>query len=120
MNFGEFSNDGKAQQPLPPALKDHESELYEFQVYCNNLMLKILTLFAIGLKATLPSLLNLPLTNTSRLIKKPEAETGSPHATVEVLVDAPCVSFTTPVTHHRPTSSPKSISGQAHTATMAP
>jgi isopenicillin N synthase-like dioxygenase len=49
MNFGEFSN-GKAQQPLPASLVDHESELYDFQVHCNNLMLKILTLFAIGLE----------------------------------------------------------------------
>ncbi|RFU34995.1 hypothetical protein B7463_g1398, partial [Scytalidium lignicola] len=48
INFGEFSN-GKAQQPLPPTLKDHEGELNAFQDYCHNLCLKILTLFAIGL-----------------------------------------------------------------------
>jgi len=48
MNFGEFVN-GKAQQPLPPALVDHEAELNSFQDYCYHLCLKILTLFAIGL-----------------------------------------------------------------------
>lgn len=48
INFGEFS-DGKAQQPLPPTLIDHESEISAFQDYCHNLCLKILDLFAIGL-----------------------------------------------------------------------
>jgi hypothetical protein len=49
MNFGEFV-EGKAQQPLPPALVNHEAELGEFQKYCHAMMMKILTLFAIGLK----------------------------------------------------------------------
>ncbi|KAF4626127.1 hypothetical protein G7Y89_g12038 [Cudoniella acicularis] len=49
MNFGEFV-DGKAQQPLSPALVDHEAELDQFHKYCHDMMLKILTLFAIGLK----------------------------------------------------------------------
>ncbi|KAM3088258.1 hypothetical protein ACMFMG_002313 [Clarireedia jacksonii] len=49
MNFGDFV-DGKAQQPLPPSLAPHESELDEFQQYCHKLCLKILTLFAIGLE----------------------------------------------------------------------
>jgi isopenicillin N synthase-like dioxygenase len=48
-NLGEFQ-DGKAQQPLPPSLAPHEAELYIFEKYCNNLMLKLLDLFAIGLK----------------------------------------------------------------------
>ncbi|KAL3423402.1 2og-fe oxygenase [Phlyctema vagabunda] len=49
MNFGEFLN-GKAQQPLPPALVDHESDIKEFEDYCYDLCLKILTLFAVGLE----------------------------------------------------------------------
>src|SRR6187402_2769892 len=49
MNFGEFIN-GKAQQPLPSSLGPHESELAQFQSYCHDMMLKILTLFAIGLE----------------------------------------------------------------------
>ncbi|KAH6680833.1 oxidoreductase-like protein [Halenospora varia] len=49
MNFGEFV-DGKAQQPLPPSLVHHESELDKFHTYCHDMMLKILTLFAIGLQ----------------------------------------------------------------------
>jgi hypothetical protein len=49
MNLGEFKT-GKAQQPLPQYLLDHEAELDRFQNYCMDLMLKILTLFAVGLK----------------------------------------------------------------------
>jgi hypothetical protein len=48
MNFGEFV-DGKAQQPLPEVLSSKEVDLNAFQDNCNNLMLKILTLFAIGM-----------------------------------------------------------------------
>ncbi|PWW79580.1 Clavaminate synthase-like protein [Tuber magnatum] len=48
-NFGEFK-DGKAQQPLPPALQDHESELNEFSDYCYNLCLKLLRLFGMAFK----------------------------------------------------------------------
>lgn len=55
MNFGEFVN-GKAQQPLPPSLEDHEAEIYDFQTHCNNLLLRLLKLFAIGLKVILPTL----------------------------------------------------------------
>lgn len=49
MNFGEFI-DGKAQQPLPPSLIDHEEDLAKFHKYCHDMMLKILKLFSIGLK----------------------------------------------------------------------
>lgn len=48
MNFGEFIN-GKPQQPLPEVLSRREADLDAFQNYCYNLMLKILTLFAVGL-----------------------------------------------------------------------
>lgn len=48
-NFGEFK-DGRAQQPLPPAFQDHESELNEFSDYCYNLCLKLLRLFGMALK----------------------------------------------------------------------
>ncbi len=49
MNLGEFV-DGKAQQPLPQAFVDHEADLDRFQKYCHSMMLKILTIFAIGLE----------------------------------------------------------------------
>jgi hypothetical protein len=48
MNFGEFV-DGKPQQPLPEVLSSRLADLASFEGYCNKLMLKILTLFAIGL-----------------------------------------------------------------------
>jgi hypothetical protein len=56
MNFGEFK-DGKAQQPLTPSLIDHEKDLANFHKYCHDMMLKILTLFSIGLKVFIPLLL---------------------------------------------------------------
>ena len=49
MNFGEFAN-GKAQQPLPPSLAPHEAELNHFEVLCHELCIKLLRLFAHGLK----------------------------------------------------------------------
>ena len=49
MNFGEFAN-GKAQQPLPPSLASHEAELNHFGVLCHELCIKLLRLFAQGLK----------------------------------------------------------------------
>lgn len=49
MNFGEFT-DGKAQQPLPPSLASHEAELYHFGVLCHELCIKLLRLFALGLR----------------------------------------------------------------------
>ncbi|KAI6715800.1 hypothetical protein JHW43_001622 [Diplocarpon mali] len=49
MNIGEFV-EGKAQQPLPVAFAHHEQELDKFQKHCHSLMLRILTLFAIGLE----------------------------------------------------------------------
>ncbi|KAI9831324.1 MAG: hypothetical protein M1819_005098 [Sarea resinae] len=48
-NFGEFVN-GKAQQPLPEALERHEEELNYFSNLCHGLCIKILKLFALGLK----------------------------------------------------------------------
>lgn len=55
MNLGEFVQ-GKAQQPLPPAFTDNEADLDAFQKYCHAMMMKILTLFAIGLQVLPPSL----------------------------------------------------------------
>lgn len=49
MNFGEFTN-GKAQQPLPPSLASHEAELNHFGILCHELCIKLLRLFALGLK----------------------------------------------------------------------
>ena len=49
MNFGEFTN-GKAQQPLPTSLALHEAELNHFGVLCHELCIKLLRLFAHGLR----------------------------------------------------------------------
>ena len=49
MNFREFAN-GKAQQPLPPSLDSHEAELSHFGVLCHELCIKLLRLFALGLR----------------------------------------------------------------------
>jgi isopenicillin N synthase-like dioxygenase len=48
-NMNEFV-DGKAQQPLPPILEQNEEKLDHFISSCRNICLKILELFAIGLK----------------------------------------------------------------------
>ncbi|MCJ1403726.1 hypothetical protein MMC11_006949 [Xylographa trunciseda] len=48
-NFGEFEN-GKAHQPLPPDLQAHEAQLSRFSKLCRELAMKLLELFAIGLK----------------------------------------------------------------------
>lgn len=48
MNFGEF-NQGKAQQPLPPSLAPHESQIATFRTLCTKTCSRILTLLALGL-----------------------------------------------------------------------
>ncbi|KAI9816834.1 MAG: hypothetical protein M1827_001479 [Pycnora praestabilis] len=48
-NFGEFIK-GKAQQPMPKPLLEHEAELSHFADLCHKLCIKILRLFAVGLK----------------------------------------------------------------------
>ncbi|KAH0547561.1 hypothetical protein FGG08_000286 [Glutinoglossum americanum] len=48
-NLGEFHG-GKAQQPLPDVLIPHEAELGHFTDRCHELCMKILRLFALGLK----------------------------------------------------------------------
>lgn len=56
INFGEFIG-GKAQQPLAKSLVAHETELSEFADRCHDLCIRLLQLFAIGLKVmthTLP------------------------------------------------------------------
>lgn len=47
-NFGEFI-DGKAQQPLPEAIKPLEEDISNFRDSCHRLSLKLLTLLGIGL-----------------------------------------------------------------------
>ncbi|EPQ63970.1 hypothetical protein BGT96224_A20706 [Blumeria graminis f. sp. tritici 96224] len=49
LNFGHFL-EGKAQQALPLAFLGHEHEIEQFQQYCYNLVLKILSLLATGLE----------------------------------------------------------------------
>ncbi|KAH8425316.1 putative oxidoreductase, 2OG-Fe(II) oxygenase family [Aspergillus melleus] len=48
-NFGEFKN-GKAQQPLPPSLAPHESEIDHFANLCHKTCDRILKLLALGLQ----------------------------------------------------------------------
>ena len=49
LNFGDFK-DGKAQQPLPPSLTQHESEISGFANLCNKTCNRILNLLALGLE----------------------------------------------------------------------
>lgn len=48
-NLGEFI-DTKAQQPLPPSLLYRERDLNQFASLCQKLSIKLLRLFALGLK----------------------------------------------------------------------
>ncbi|TQS38016.1 hypothetical protein Golomagni_01490 [Golovinomyces magnicellulatus] len=48
MNIGHF-NEGKPQQPLPNSFLGYERDIDQFQLYCQKLTLKLLTLFAQGL-----------------------------------------------------------------------
>ena len=50
INFGEFIN-GKAQQALAPTLAPHEADIHHFYNLCHELSIKLLKLFALGLKA---------------------------------------------------------------------
>ena len=50
INFGEFIN-GKPQQALSPALAQHEADIHHFYDVCHELCMKLLKLFALGLKA---------------------------------------------------------------------
>lgn len=52
-NFGEFLNH-KAQQPLPPSIASHESQISAFRDHCYHLTLKLNTLLGIGLQVTPP------------------------------------------------------------------
>ena len=55
LNFGEFIG-GQAQQPLAESLVPHESELSEFADRCHDLCIRLLQLFAIGLKVNIHAL----------------------------------------------------------------
>ena len=50
MNIAELI-DGKAQQALAPALAPHEADIHHFYGLCHELCIKLLKLFALGLKA---------------------------------------------------------------------
>ncbi|KAL4904845.1 hypothetical protein BDW74DRAFT_153610 [Aspergillus multicolor] len=49
-NFGEFTTEGKAQQPLPPALAPHEPEIGNFASLCTKTCNRILSLLSLGLE----------------------------------------------------------------------
>lgn len=51
MNIGEYI-DGKAQQPLPPTLVNHESDIGDFSKKCSELCMKLLRLLAVGLQVS--------------------------------------------------------------------
>ncbi|KAM7198077.1 hypothetical protein V8F20_006322 [Naviculisporaceae sp. PSN 640] len=53
-NFGEFI-DGKAQQPIPASISQHESQISAFRDLCHDVCLKINTLLGIGLEVNPPS-----------------------------------------------------------------
>ncbi|KAK3325563.1 hypothetical protein B0H66DRAFT_129000 [Apodospora peruviana] len=53
-NFGEFI-DGKAQQPIPPTISEHEGQISAFRDLCHGVCLKINTLLGIGLEVNPPS-----------------------------------------------------------------
>ncbi|RKF55461.1 UPF0676 protein [Golovinomyces cichoracearum] len=48
INIGHFI-DGKPQQPIPNVFLGHEKDINQFQIFCQRLTLKLLTLFAQGL-----------------------------------------------------------------------
>ncbi|KAK3684923.1 hypothetical protein B0T22DRAFT_464478 [Podospora appendiculata] len=52
-NFGEFIN-GKAQQPIPASIAEHESQISAFRDLCYNMCLKLNTLLGIGLDVNPP------------------------------------------------------------------
>ena len=66
MNFGEFQN-GKAQQPLPPALAPHEAEINHFTDRCNQACNRILKLLALGLGVCIILCLLLPLPSITHI-----------------------------------------------------
>ncbi len=92
--MGDFVN-GKAQQPLSPLLAENEDVLSEFSDTCHQLCMKILQLFAVGLKVSFASsLLCCPLLGFDnvrraltrdvlifRLILRPAEKNGSLPAT---------------------------------------
>ena len=51
LNIGEY-NDGKAQQPLTPLLKTHETQIGKFSKSCRDLCTKLLRLLAMGLQVS--------------------------------------------------------------------
>lgn len=125
MNLGGFL-DQKAQQPLPSALIDYESELYAFQKSCQTLMNEILDLFAIGLEVRSyipdPPFLGhfySVTANTTRYLLQPKDQNGSPIATAQNQHLAPSASCTTPHSHQTSKSNPKSTSELELTQTTA-
>ena len=126
MNFGGFV-DGRPQQPLPEVLASRMPELNAFQEYCNNLMLKILTLLAVGLKVRLlvtTFILGYPNLESSetviRLTQNLVEETGSHHATKADPAAAPFVSLDILTSHQIFISTLQSIFAPEPTQITAP
>ncbi|TDZ34597.1 UPF0676 protein [Colletotrichum spinosum] len=54
-NFGEFTREGKAQQPLPPTIQPDEPFINSFRDQCHTLCLELLQLLGIGLEVDPPT-----------------------------------------------------------------
>ena len=113
LNFGDFK-DGKAQQPLPPSLTQHESEISGFANLCNKTCNRILNLLALGLEVhtqTKPNLTPTP-TRIHTKARHRSQKTSSPHATTQHTGPqaVSCATCTTHQSSHRqqqPTSTTK-------------
>jgi len=117
MNVGGFVG-GKAQQQLPPALVEHEAELYKFQKDCQTLLNKILDLFAIGIVVHRPRPSNqLPNINSFRSTPKRKARSGSPIDTAQNRAHALSASSITHLFPQIQNTNPRLIFEQALTQT---
>lgn len=125
MNFGEFA-DGTPQQPLPELLSSREADLFAFQNYCKNMMLRILTLFALGLNVGTPTILGCSSKSTQfvsyifRSILTRAEETGLLPATKADPAVALFASSNTPPSPVKAASTPQSTSEPEHTPTTVP
>ena len=69
LNLGEFI-DGKAQQKLPKSLAAHDAEMSRFADLCHRLCMKILELFAMGLKVCCRSSIGLQYLPLTKIISR--------------------------------------------------
>ena len=70
MNFGEFK-DGRPQQILPPSLSAYERDIANFEKLCHNLCIRLLRLFALGLKVNRSGVLDVCVENLTLFVDRP-------------------------------------------------